>query len=90
MSKTIDQKIDETLTALEGKVSELEGKKPVTRTVRRTSINLLPAGLIMGILWGMGIIVAKGFLATMASIFIPFIGPAISIMWLIEKFTGVQ
>jgi len=75
---------------LEKRVEEALFEREPTKLVKRTSINLLPAGLIMGILWGMGIIVAKGFWATLAAVFIPFIGPAISVMWLLEKFAGVS
>lgn len=74
---------------LEQKVNDLVKEDNVKRIVKRYNIINLPFGLIFGILWGMGIILAKGFWATLAAFFIPFIGPAISVFWLIEKFTGV-
>ena len=78
--KTLEQNVEEFF----------DGKKQSTKVVKRTSINLVPAGAIMAILWGMGVIVANGFWATLAALCIPFIGPAISVLWLIEKFTGGQ
>lgn len=65
-------------------------KSKKSKVVNRTTVNFLPAGLILGILWGMGVIVAKGFWATLAAFFIPFIGPAISVLWLVERFAGAQ
>lgn len=74
---------------LEQKVNELVKEDNVKRIVKRYNIINLPFGLIFGILWGMGVILAQGAWATLAAFFIPFIGPAISVFWLIEKFTGV-
>lgn len=85
MNKTLD----DIATTLENKVTQLENKVPTTKIIKRYSIGL-PFGLIFGILWGMGVIVAKGFWATLAAFFIPFIGPAVSVMWLLEKFAGVS
>lgn len=74
-------------TFLEQKAAEMEAKK-TTRVVKRYNIITLPFGLIFGILWGMGVIVAKGFWLTLAAFFVPFIGPAVSVMWLLDRFTG--
>lgn len=76
-----------------GKVEKFLAEKPksdVKKVVHRISIVHIPFGLIFGIMWAMGFIVAKGFWATLAAFFIPFVGPAVSVMWLLEKFTGVH
>lgn len=85
----INQKMDEAITFINGETEKLNAKK-AQRVVKRYNVNLVPAGAIMAILWGMGVIVAKGFWATLAALCIPFIGPAISVLWLIEKFAGGQ
>ena len=77
--KTQEQKLSNFVS------DEVNGVKRVVHSYKLIS---LPFGLIFGILWGMGVIVAKGFWATMAAFFIPFIGPAISVMWLLDRFTG--
>ena len=81
--------MSETLGKVEQFLEE-KSKSDVKKVIKRYNIINIPFGLIMGILWGMGIIVAKGFWATLAAFFIPFIGPAISVMWLLEKFAGVS
>jgi hypothetical protein len=81
--------MSETLGKVEQFLEE-KSKSDVKKVIKRYNIINIPFGLIFGILWGMGVIVAKGFLATLAAFFIPFIGPAISVMWLLEKFAGVS
>ncbi|MNE20026.1 hypothetical protein D3C80_1131280 [compost metagenome] len=53
-----------------------------------TNINILPLKAVFLALWGMGLIVSKGFWWTLACIFPP-IGAGTSVLWLIEHFTGV-
>ena len=79
--KTLEQKLNNLVT------DENNGVKKV---IKRYNIINIPFGLIFGILWGMGVIVAKGAWATLAAFFIPFIGPAVSVFWLLEKFAGVK
>lgn len=79
--KTLEKRVEEAL---------FESKPDVKKVIKRYNIINIPFGLIFGILWGMGVIVAKGFWATLAAFLIPFIGPAISVMWLLEKFAGVS
>lgn len=81
--------MSETLGKVEQFLEE-KSKSDVKKVIKRYNIINIPFGLIMGILWGMGVIVAKGFWATLAAFFIPFIGPAVSVMWLLEKFAGVS
>lgn len=84
---TLNKKLDETTAFFEAKTKELEGKNKARVNVRLIHI---PFGLIFGILWAMGFIVAKGFWATLVAFFIPFVGPAVSVFWLLEKFAGVH
>lgn len=81
--------MSETLGKVEQFLEE-KSKSDVKKVIKRYNIINIPFGLIFGILWGMGVIVAEGFWATLAAFFIPFIGPAVSVMWLLEKFAGVS
>lgn len=61
----------------------------VKKVVNRVNLINIPFGLIFGVLWAMGFIVAKGFWATLAAFFVPFVGPAVSVLWLLERYAGV-
>lgn len=87
----INNKLDKINEFLERKTVKLEksNKKKAGKTI---TFHLFPRNLVFFtfcILWGMGVIISKGFWATFAAFFIPFIGPATAVFWLIEKFTGV-
>lgn len=73
-----------------GKVEKFLEEQNAKKVVNRVNIVHIPFGLIFGILWAIGFMVAKGFWATLAAFFIPFVGPAVSVMWLLEKYTGVN
>jgi hypothetical protein len=81
--------MSETLGKVEQFLEE-KSKSDVKKVIKRYNIINIPFGLIFGILWGMGVIVAKGFWDTLGAFFIPFIGPATSVLWLLEKFAGVS
>lgn len=84
-----DDKFDEDFAAAyKGMQKAIEDS--ANKQKRSVRVSVLSGLMPFAVLWGLGVVVSKGFWWTFSSLFIPFIGPGTAVYWMVEKFTGGQ
>lgn len=91
MSKldTANEYLDELNKVLDKTVTDIEAQRK-TRTPNPPSVRIAKGltGTALCVLWGTGIVVAKGFWWTTCALLIPFVGPGTAVYWIVERLTS--